>query len=329
MLKILYAASNNSNAKIQLQRFLQAIDSNLYEVKVAAYKNSSPEGVSIDWTLDCLLNIFKPNHINALDNENFILYHQQIKYFNPDLIISDLEYFTSLIAIDLNITLWQCSASLIASSLVSADRYNLGLFKKYSYVFSKDPLHVQRIANIIDNSNCNFVYSHFGDIEIPPTLKSNFEWIRPYHLKGKKSLPCQHNIVAGCSNSNKQIITLLKQYEDCIFFTDFTDEKYKNIILKDLSNIQEYSCNLFNCNSFVCEGQTSFLADAYYNNKFALILTNYQDSECIINASLSDKLGFGKPIYSNQKNIEQYLNNSIKHNLNYVKMLHQKIEEIL
>ena len=55
-IKILYAAGNTSNSKIQLSRFLKAIADKPYTIKVAAYKNSSPS-IHIDWTLDYLLNI--------------------------------------------------------------------------------------------------------------------------------------------------------------------------------------------------------------------------------------------------------------------------------
>src|SRR5574339_27283 len=195
MLKILYAASNHASAKIQLARFMKAMEGKPYIVKVAAYKKSSPK-INIDWTLDCLLNIYKPDHI-SLDNDNFSIYFEQVKYFAPDLIISDLEYFTSHIANVLNTTLWQCSSTMINHALNHEKKYNLGLFKHYSFLLNKNSLQTQRLVNIIDNSNYNFVYSHLGDTGNPPPLKSNFEWIRPYHSVGKEAIPCRHNVIAA------------------------------------------------------------------------------------------------------------------------------------
>jgi hypothetical protein len=151
-IKILYAAGNTSNSKIQLSRFLKAIADKPYTIKVAAYKNSSPS-IHIDWTLDYLLNIFDNNHIN-LNNDSFRIYLDQIKLYNPDLIISDLEYFTSYAANLLDITLWQCSSSIINFALDKKQKYNMGIFKNYSYIFNKNPHNFQRIINIIDNSNC-------------------------------------------------------------------------------------------------------------------------------------------------------------------------------
>lgn len=329
MLKILYAASNNENASIQLSRFLKAIVDKPIIVKVAAFKKSSPKGINIDWTLDCLLNIFNPEHI-SLDNDNLLTYLDQVKYFSPDLIISDLEYFTSFIANELNITLWQCSSSLINFALTNKYKYDLGIFSKYAYIFNKNPVFIQRIVNIIDNSNCNFVYSHFGDIAPDETcqIKPNFEWIRPYHQIGKTSIPCQHNLVAGLHHNNKKIIDVLKKYPDSVAFTRFPNETYNNLLLKDIENQQEYYCNLKNSKLFVSEGQTSFLADAFYNEKYSIVIPNLNDPESIINSTISEKLKLSTSIY-HYDNLDSYANLAVPTGDNrQIKFLHEKIGDI-
>lgn len=324
-LKILYAASNSMNSRIQLERFIKAIENKPYQLKIAAYKKSS-SNVSIDWTLDCLLNIFKPDHI-SLENENFEIYFQQVKNFNPDLIISDLEYFTSYIANVLNITLWQCSSASINFALPQSQKHNLGLFKQFYYLFHKVPLNNQRIINMLDNSNCNFIYSHLGDTVADINIKDNFEWIRPYHTVGKRSIICQHNIIAGMIHPNKNIIRLLKNHNDSVVFSEDYNENYPNILLKDIKNHDEYTCNLHNSNLFICEGQTSFLADAFYNGKFSLIMTNYNDIECVINSVVSERFGYSKMIYEDLKDIDEYFSESVTVNYNEnIKLLHERID---
>jgi hypothetical protein len=325
MLKILYAASNNENSKIQLFRFLKAMVNKPFIVKIAAYKKSSPHHANIDWTLDCLLNIFRPDHIST-DNDNFSIYFNQVKSFNPDLIISDMEYFTSYIANVLNITLWQCSSSLINFAVTQNQKYNLGLFKKYSYLSSRNSFQVQRQVNMIDNANCNFVYSHFGDLHDAPPLKENYEWIRPYHTLGKISIPCQHNLVAGMLSNNKRILSFLKRYPDTVAFTSFNSESYSSPLLKDIENEEEYFCNLRNSDMFVCEGQTSFLADAYYNNKYSIVLTNFRDLECITNSMYSQQLGLSTSIYDLSEEINKSNINSSYNK--HIEFLHEKIEKL-
>ena len=327
MLKILYAASNSENSKIQLSRFLTAIKDNPYIIKIAAYKQSSPRDVSIDWTLDSLKNIFKPELI-SLDNDNFITYYEQVKYFNPDLVISDLEYYTSYIANDLDIALWQCSSSLINYAVTNQDKSNVGFTTQYWYLLRKET-RPQRIVNIIDNSNYNFVYSHFGDLNNPPSLKDNYEWIRPYHKIGKEYAPCRHNIVAGLLKSNKKIFYLLKKYPDSVAFSDFSDENYSNLLVKDISNFEEYTCNLSNSNLFVCEGQTSFLADAFYNNKYSVVMVNFKDTECVLNSLFSEKFQLSHTIYDSDEDLTPYIKVPILGNYNSnVKYLHERLEEI-
>lgn len=326
MLKILYAAGNNENGKIALARFMRAMKDKPFVVKVAAYKKSSPKGMHVDWTLDALLNIIKPDVI-SIDSDSFSIFYEQVKYYNPDLVISDLEYFTSYIANLLNITLWQCSSSLLNWGI--EQKYDVGLFTRYSYLMKKNnALRTQRDINILDNSNYNFVYSHLGDTAASPALKENYDWIRPYHTVGKVSAPCQHNIMASSLRNERRIMALLKKYGDSVVFTEYPYEQQHGLWLKDIGNQEEYFCNLKNCKLFVCEGQTSFLADAFYNGKYSVTFTNFQDLECVMNSIFSEHMGLSSMLYR-EGDLEPFIEKTIEptHN-SKVRYLHEWIEEI-
>lgn len=326
-MKILYAASNNQNAKIQLSRFLRAVDGSKHQIKIAAYKKSSPLNTNIDWTLDALLNIYRPNLL-SLDNDNLSIYLEQIKNFAPDLIISDLEYFTSMVATDLDIAHWQCSSSMINFALNGRDKYNLGLFKNFAYPLAKDPSHTQRTVNIIDNSSINLVYSHYGDIENPPVLQAGFNWVRPYHKLSKSHVPCQHFVTAGLSKADKQLLDALKKYPDCVVFTEQTFEHYQDLTIKDIGIEDEYYCNLKNSNVFICQGQTNFLADAFYNSKYSLTYPDYDDTEAITNSQISQKLGLASIMsYSMDIASHDYLEVRPRYS-ETVKYLHEYLEEL-
>jgi uncharacterized protein (TIGR00661 family) len=325
-MKILYAASNNQNAKVQLSRFLGAMEGSQHQIKVAAFKKSSPKNINIDWTLDALLNIYRPDLI-ALHSDNLNIYLEQVKNFSPDLIISDLEYFTSCVANELNITLWQCSSSLINFAMIRNEKYNLGLFKYHAHALNKDTLHSQRMVNVLDNSNCNFVYSHYGDMIDSPSLMEGFHWVRPYHKIAKDYVPCQHYITAAFSVSDKRVMNFLKKFPDSIVFVDDPQEHYNNVQVKDIRNWDEYYCNLKNSTLSVCQGQTSFLADAFYNGKYSLIFPDYEDAESITNSQLAQKIGTGRimtfsdELPNSSMEIEPMYADSIKY-------LHEYIEEL-
>lgn len=324
-MKILYASQNNPSSKIQLARFLQAMQGKMHTIKVAAFKKSSPENIPIDWTLDCLQDIFKPDIISC-NNDNYEIYFNQVKKYNPDLIISDMEYYTSQIAIDLNITLWQCSSALINFGLTNDYKYNLGAFKKYSFLLSKKSIENQRLLNIQDNSDKNYIYSHFGDCSNKPKIKSNYDWIKPYHQLGKISATCGHNIIGNMIGSNKKLLDLLCRYQDSICFTDFPHENYMSVIIKNIDNQEEYFCNIKNSDYFACSGETSFLADAYYNNKYSIVLTDLNNSECIMNSIISEKLQLSSSVYNSNENLDLSKCPNINSNSNN-KFLHEKIEE--
>lgn len=323
-MKILYAASNNQNAKIQLSRFLNAVGDK-HQIKIAAYKKSSPKGVNIDWTLDALLNIYRPDLL-SLHNDNLNIYHEQVKSFDPDVVISDLEYFTSYVANDLNVTQVQCSSSMINFALEK--KYNLKLFKYYAHSLNRDTMHTQRIVNVLENSNCNFVYSHFGDMDVPPELKEGFEWVRPYHQVAKDYIPCQHFITAGLSGSHKRVLDVLKKYPDSVVFMEDCHEEHANLLVKDIRIVDEYYCNLKNSAIFVCQGQASFLADAFYNGKFSLIYPDYEDAESITHSHLADYLGSGHVI-SNSDDMSPFEDYKvIPRYSESLKYLHERIEEL-
>lgn len=325
-MKILYAASNNQNAKVQLSRFLRAMEGSKHQVKVAAYKKSSPKETNIDWTLDALLNIYRPDLL-SLYGDNLNIYLEQVESYAPDLVISDLEYFTSSVAIDLNLPLWQCSSSLINYALIRNEKYNLGLFKYHAHALNRDTLHSQRMVNILDNSNRNFVYSHYGDMSDPPLLLDGFRWVRPYHQIAKDYVPCQHHITAAFSVPDKRVMAFLKKYPDSVAFVDDPQERYQNVQVKDIGIGDEYYCNLKNSAFYVCRGQTSFLADAFYNGKYAFVFPDYEDAESITNSQLAQKIGtghimtFADELSNPSVEIEPVYSDSIKY-------LHEHIEEL-
>ena len=329
--KILYALSNNHGSKVQLERFLKAVKGKPYHIKIAAYRKSIPHNVNVDWCLDCLYNIFDSGYIGNYDViQNFEIYYQQIKSFNPDLIISDFEHFTSYIAKVLNRPLWQCSSLLLNYSLSEKDKYNCGLYKNIYYLNRTWTAGPGYNLNIIDNSDYNFVCSHLGDAKTDLTIKNRFEWIRPYYNIGTRSKICQHNIAAATVQFNKNIINLIKRYKDSVLFSPDYFQQYLNIIMKELRNDDEYCMNVHNSNIFVCGGQANFLADAYYNGKYSLIMTDFNDRECIVNASLSEYFKLGRVVFDPMEDINKYMENKPDVIFNdKIKFLHEKIEEAL
>lgn len=298
-MRILYAASKRKAAAGQLNRFLIAAEGLNHTIKIAAYQNL-PCVRYVDWNLDSLLDMFNSERI-SFENDNLETYFNQVKYFNPDVIISDLEIFTSHIATLLNVPVFQIGPRLLYEGL--AHKYDLGLSKQYSYVLNQESDYRQRMRHMIDTADCNLVYSHLCDLADPPLLKGGFEYVRPYHVLGKVSAPCQHEMVAVSSRNDRTLLQFLRSNQDSVLFTDFLQETYKGIVLKDLANLDEYACNLHNCTYFVNRGIAEHLADAFYNRKFSWIFPDFTDHESIINSIIMQHFGLGRVLYDLAKPI--------------------------
>jgi uncharacterized protein (TIGR00661 family) len=325
MINILYAAGDSYNSKIQLSRFLKKMEGKPATIKVAAYNNYSPWG-RVDWTLDYIKNISDTKAVNH-HHEKIDAYISFIKSFKPDLIISDLDYWTSYIAANLNIELWQCSSLLLTHAMPQADKQS-GIYNKYMTQVRLTPIQLNKARKAIHYSNQKFAYSHFGDLPNPPRIVDGFKWVRPYHMVGTPSITCQHNLMAGLSQNNKKILELMQRHSDSVVFTEFPNEKYRNIILKDIANEEEYYCNLRNCNLFVSEGDSNLLADAYYNNKFSVVMVNFNDIGCINNSFLLEKRNVCKPIFYVSEDLEKFMDIKVISSYNEnIKYLHEWIEE--
>ena len=135
-------------------------------------------------------------------------------------------------------------------------------------------------------------------------------------------------MVAGLLKNNKKILAALQHNFDSVAFTTFPYERYPNLLLKSLSNQEEYFCNLQDCNLFVCEGQTSFLADAFYNGKYSAIFTDVKDMECVLNSEVSSHLKLSSCVYD-LGNLQQLIASPIVPTYSPdIRHLHDKLEEI-
>ena len=320
-MKILYAAANNSNAKIVLERTYPYLHN--HTVKIAAYRKSSPPNISIDWTLDCLYNIYCRDLLSLDRNNNVSLYYDEIKRYSPDLIISDLERTTSYIANSLNIPLWQYSSLLTNYAITNEDKNRTGIFNNYSLLTTRKHRETAKIVSIINNSECNFLYSHICDTNNPCILKDNFSYIRPYHKVGIES-SIKNNIITYLPVPSKKILSYINKY-DPIVYSDFIDEKY-NFTLRKIDN--NYYNDLINCKLVVCEGQESILADAYYNNKFSIAIPIFDEAECVVSSMYSEYHGLSKLIFDS-KDLPKYFDKQVNSFYNEnVKYLHEKIAEL-
>lgn len=175
-MKILYSAGNRPGSYQQLKRYYPILQKD-HQVKFCSYKSSIKE-LNIDYCLDSLLNFSKPN-AGISFNGNFSYLSKEIEKFKPELLISDFELYTSIIAMEQNIPIWQVSPMLLYYGLSKQLKTDLGIHKYNSHIISADRGKHQYIKNILNNSKIKIIVSHLCDIENKPDLLPGYQWCRP------------------------------------------------------------------------------------------------------------------------------------------------------
>jgi hypothetical protein len=317
-MKILYAASNRSGSFFQLKRFLERFKSN-HIIKVAAYKKSSGN-LPIDFTLDSLYNFSNASDYPSFTNDNYKAYASFIRTFNPDLIISDLEIYTSNIALENKIKIWQVSPVLLYYATPNEIKYNLGIYKYNTYIFNKTKIKNDYINFILNNSDKNIVISHFCDVENIFELKDNFVWCRPdYILADDNNI--EYEFLSASLENNKNILSLLNNKKSVVF-SSFYYEQYNSLKMKNIFNDKEYPVYLSKSKYIICEGDSEILSDAFYNMKSVCVAPKQNDIENVMMAKYTEYYKLGK--ISNIDLNDIHFNISLNET---VKSLSQFIEE--
>jgi hypothetical protein len=301
-MKILFAAGNRIGSYFQFKRFYDTIKEKDHIVKIAAYDNFHGD---FDFNLSSVLNFLKPNTISF--NGNYSYLHNEIKRFAPDLVLSDLEIFCSMIAIELNIKLFQCSPILLYYGINNELKNKLSIYKNYSYLFNSNKRKIEYINYILNNSDKKLVYSHLCDITSPPKLNEGFEFVRPDFLLDDDKINL--DIIAISPENNKSIIHEIKN-KNSLYYTSYIYECYEKLKLLDI-----YNDVSINCRKLILDGTTTFLADAFYNQKYCNIVPRL-DIECIIGSLANEYFDLGKittsdKLFSN-KEINININDKVK-----------------
>jgi hypothetical protein len=122
-------------------------------------------------------NYFKENHGQIgphVNHEMADLIIDDLLEWQPELVISDCEYFTAMVAKALEIPLWYCSAVL---QLVGIEHDRKEINTK---IFDRTKMYLDSLPQ----GDVYLIYSPLCDISSRPFLKKGFEWVRPYSVVG-------------------------------------------------------------------------------------------------------------------------------------------------
>ena len=176
-MRILFGAGNFIGSNLMLSRFLQHTQD---DVRVAAYYRNSRYLQSIDWCLDALSvrgekNYFKDKCGTSgppVDHSLADMIINDLMEWGPELVISDCEFFTAMVAKVLEVPLWYCSPMLQITG-IEHERKELN-----TKIMDTTKLYLESLPQ----GDVYLVYSPLCDIAARPLLKRGFEWVRPYSI---------------------------------------------------------------------------------------------------------------------------------------------------
>jgi len=285
-MKIIYAAGNRIGSDSQLNRILKHLTA--HDVKVAAYMKSSQSIKHIDWLLDSLYqNVSSTKEIQKHIGNNFPLqinfellkfFQNDIEQFEPDLIISDAEVVSALLARKLKIKLWYCSPLHLLDGIE---------WKKFDLKYTDTLYKTRKFLRYFPDADRKFIYSPFGNLNNRPQIKNGFEWITPYYLNQISNNEFDFKKLFVCSDNDRA--------SDISNIIKFSRYKVGLTSLFESDNIgNQYQKLLNNSNTIISSGETNCISDALFNYKSLTIAPSLKDAEALINAVLVSnfKLGF-------------------------------------
>lgn len=316
-MKILYAAGESYDSKIFLERFIPNL-SDKFILKIAAYSKFKPKFIPVDYNLDSCLS-FREDSIAKDRSENLHIFMQQVKLFNPDLIISELENFTCYVAINLGIKYW----------VIGREVFHISLPKKMKlsyYSFSKKRTKMSKFNETMyyfNNAEKRLALSPFGDVlNFELDKEKNTSFVRPYYFTDKYSELCNHNVVCCLSNLDKANLKLLPN--DSIVFSDEI-ENIQNLNVKSRFNVDDLGKYIVSCNNYAASSFTHLISDGLYNSKFINYFVDFSSNESIINHLFLKKFKLGTNLAINKISNNQILSNiSLNKDIKY---LHEILEE--
>ena len=189
-MKILFGAGNFIGSNIMLSRFLQHAQG--HDIRIAAHYRNNKYLRSVDWCIDALsvrgeVNYFKDKYgVAGPPVDHFLadMIINDLLEWEPELVISDCEFFTAMVAKVLEVPLWYCSPMLQITGIEHDKReLNTKIMDTYKLYLE-----------LLPHGDAYLVYSPLCDISARPILKKGFEWIRPYS-SGPKELTTENILI--------------------------------------------------------------------------------------------------------------------------------------
>lgn len=242
-----------------------------------------------------------PKHLIS----NFWTIYRIVNEFNPHIVISDFEFYSSLFA------------NIMRLPLISIDNIHvISRCKiKYPRKYWWDRIKAEIVIRLFVIKAKKYLITtyYFPQVKYPENTKLYPPILRKKIIKLKPSYG-DHVFVYQTSKTNKKLLNDLKKINQKFIIYGFDENKeVKNLKFKKF-NESEFYDDLASAKAVITNGGFSLISEALYLKKPILSIPIQGQFEQILNALYLDKLGYGKFIEeSSVGKIMEFLNNLDKY----------------
>lgn len=228
------------------------------------------------------------NNIKDLPQDlryNLRLMYKVAKTFKPHLIISDFEFYSNLLS------------KILRKPLISLDNQHLMTQCEIQVPdkYSNDRIKAEGVVRSFIQLPSHYLITSyfFPPVKNPSKVKMFFPILREEILQLKPYIE-EHILVYQTSDSNLELLDLLKDFDDeCIVYGFHEDKKEKNLLFKTF-NEDEFFQDLASARAVITNGGFTLITEALYLEKPILSIPVKKQFEQIINAIYLEKLGYGE-----------------------------------
>lgn len=218
-------------------------------------------------------------------HKNLTYMHDVAREFQPDIIISDFEFYSNLLS------------KILRLPFISLDHTHVVTHceTEIPYKYLKDKLKAEGVVrSFIQLPNVYLITSFY----YPPLVNPGRVRIFPPVLRDKilklKTREGSHILVYQTSTSNNKLIDLLKELDYKFKIYGFhKEEEYGNLEFKSF-NEEQFLCDLASSRAVIANGGFNLMSESLYLNKPVLSVPIKKQFEQVLNAIYLEKLGFGE-----------------------------------
>jgi len=250
------------------------------------------------------LTLFK--NLKKINKLNFESIYELLDKFNPDLVISDWETFSSFYAKKRNIPLISVDNQHF---LVSG---NLDFPKKYYFDYLKTKIMINILAKKADYD----IITGFYETKLKKNYKNVFlvpPVLREEILKARTKKE-DYILVYQSTNTYEELIDVLKDVNERFIIYGFEKENKENNLEFKKFNEKEFLKDLINCKAVICNGGFTLISEAIYLKKPLLTAPIKKHFEQLINCLYVKKKGYGECYFDlGKEKILKFINNLDKY----------------